>query len=194
MANIPPTKKEKMIMKVLVKRFSKKILFQELVHIQSQGMISDMVRNSSKLVGIDVHSQIDGQYLNYAIDNYDKIQNNDFPDQFERMMTLEATITATEIRKVKADYTITYPVLKSFSDELKKDIDDNMWDYDPKFIDDDTVDTDVRDIEFFFDKIVATFLEFDGEFFFSTLDDSPLNHHVNDIGNDVVEQALVVGD
>ena len=154
MANIPPTKKEKMIIKVLVKRFSKKILFQELVDIQSQGMISDMVRNSSKLVGIDIPSEIDSQYLNYAINNYDEIQNNNFPDQFERMMTLESTITVTEIREVKADYLITYPVLKSFSDELKKDIDDNMWDYDPKFIDDDTVDTDVRDIEFFFDKIV----------------------------------------
>ena len=154
MANIPPTKKEKMIMKVLVKRFSKEKLFQELVDIQSQGMTSDMVRSSSKLVGIDVHSQIDSQYLNYAIDNYDKIQNNNFPDQFERMMTLETTITTTEIRKVKADYSITSPVLKSFSDELKKDIDGNMWDYDPKFKDEETLDTDVRDIEVFFDKIV----------------------------------------
>lgn len=153
MANIPPTKKEKMIMKVLVKRFSKKILFQELVDIQSQGMISDMVRNSSKLVGIDIPSEIDSQYLNYAINNYDEIQNNNFPDQFERMMTLESTITVTEIREVKTDYAITYPVLKSFSDELKKDIDDNMWDYDPKFIDDDTVDSDVQDIDIFFEKI-----------------------------------------
>ena len=154
MANIPPTKKEKMIIKVLVKRFSKKILFQELVDIQSQGMISDMVRNSSKLVGIDIPSKIDSQYLNYAINNYDEIQNNNFPDQFERMMTLETTITVTEIREKKVDYAITYPVLKSFSDELKKDIDGNMWDYDPKFQDEDTVDTDVRDIEVFFDKIV----------------------------------------
>jgi hypothetical protein len=154
MANIPPTKKEKMIMKVLVKRFSKKILFQELVDIQSQGMISDMVRNSSKLVGIDIPSEIDSQYLNYAINNYDEIQNNNFPDQFERMMTLESTITVTEIREKKVDYAITYPVLKSFSDELKKDIDGNMWDYDPKFKDEETLDTDVRDIEVFFDKIV----------------------------------------
>ena len=141
-------------MKVLVKRFSKKILFQELVDIQSQGMISDMVRNSSKLVGIDIPSEIDSQYLNYAINNYDEIQNNNFPDQFERMMTLESTITVTEIREKKVDYSITYPVLKSFSDELKKDIDGNMWDYDPKFQDEETLDTDVRDIEVFFDKIV----------------------------------------
>ena len=80
MANIPPTKKEKMIMKVLVKRFSKQQLFQELVDIQSQGMTSNMVQTSAKLVGIDVPPRIDSQYLNYAINNYDKIQNNDFPD------------------------------------------------------------------------------------------------------------------
>lgn len=157
MTNIPPTKKEQMIMKVLVKRFSKEKLFQELVDIQSQGMTSDMVRSSSKLVGIDVHSQIDSQYLNYAIDNYDKIQNNDFPDQFERMMTLECTMKTTEWRKVIADYTLTIPVLKSFSDELKQDIDDNVWDYDPEFQDDDTFDTDVENIEISFGKIVKPF-------------------------------------
>ena len=123
MANIPPTKKEKMIMKVLVKRFSKQQLFQELVDIQSQGMISDMVQTSAKLVGISVPPRIDSQYLNYAINNYDKIQNNDFPDQFERMMTLDTTVTTTEVRRVKVDYTLSYPVLKSFSDELKQDID-----------------------------------------------------------------------
>ena len=94
MANIPPTKKEKMIMKVLVKRFSKQQLFQELVDIQSQGLISNMVQTSAKLVGIDVPPRIDSQYLNYAINNYDKIQNNEFPDQFERMMTLESIVTS----------------------------------------------------------------------------------------------------
>lgn len=141
-------------MKVLVKRFSKQQLFQELVDIQSQGMTSNMVQTSAKLLGIDVPRQIDSQYLNYAINNYDKIQNNDFPDQFERMMTLETTVTTTEIRKVKADYTLSYPVLKSFSDELKQDIDDNIWEYDPEFQDDETFDSDVQDIEVYFDKIV----------------------------------------
>jgi len=154
MANIPPTKKEKMIMKVLVKRFSKEKLFQELVDIQSQGMVSDMVQNSSKLVGIDVPGKIDSQYLNYAINNYDKIQNNDFPDEFERMMTLDTTVKVTEIREVKADYTLSYPVLKSFSDELKQDIDNNIWDYDPEFQDDETYDSDVHDTEVYFEKIV----------------------------------------
>lgn len=153
MANIPPTKKEKMIIKVLVKRFSKEKIFQELVDIQSQGMTSNMVQTSAKLVGIDVPSRIDSQYLNYAINNYDKIQNNDFPDQFERMMTLESTITVTEIRKVKADYAITYPVLKSFSDELKQDIDNDMWSYDPEFQDEDIYDSDVDDTDIFFEKI-----------------------------------------
>ena len=153
MTNIPPTKKEQMIMKVLVKRFSKEQLFQELVDIQSQGMTSDMVRSSSKLVGIDVPRQIDSQYLNYAINNYDEIQNNNFPDQFERMMTLESTITVTEIRKVKADYAITNPVLKSFSDELKQDIDNDMWSYDPEFQDEDIYDSDVDDTDIFFEKI-----------------------------------------
>jgi len=154
MANIPPTQKEKMIMKVLVKRFSKEKLFQELMDIQSQGMISNIVQTSAKLVGIDVRSRIDSQYLNYAINNYDKIQNNDFPDQFERMMTLEATMRTTEIREMGSIYTLTYPVLKSFSDELKEDVDSNVWDYDPEFQDEVTYDTDVHDTKVSFDKII----------------------------------------
>ena len=141
-------------MKVLVKRFSKQQLFQELVDIQSQGMTSDMVQTSAKLVGIDVPPRIDSQYLNYAINNYDKIQNNDFPDQFERMMTLDTTVRTTEDRRVKADYTLSYPVLKSFSDELKQDIDNNIWDYDPEFQDDETYDSDIVDTDVYFDKIV----------------------------------------
>lgn len=141
-------------MKVLVKRFSKQQMFQELVDIQSQGMISNMVQTSAKLVGIDVPERIDSQYLNYAINNYDKIQNNDFPDQFERMMTLDTTLSTRENRMVKADYTLSYPVLKSFSDELKQDIDNNIWDYDPEFQDDETYDTDIFDTEVYFDKIV----------------------------------------
>lgn len=141
-------------MKVLVKRFSKKKLFQELVDIQSQGMTSDMVRNSSKLVGIDVPHQIDSQYLNYAINNYDEIQNNDFPDQFERMMTLETTVKTIEIREVRVNWAITCPVLKSFSNELKQDIDSDMWSYDPEHQDEDILDTDVHDTMVSFDKII----------------------------------------
>ena len=140
-------------MKVLVKRFSKEKLFQELVYIQSDGMISNMVQTSAKLVGIDVPPRIDSQYLNYAINNYDRIQNNDFPDQFERMMTLETIVTTTEIRTVKVNYELTYPVLKSFSDELKSDIEDDVWDYDPEFQDDETFDSDTHDVEVSFEKI-----------------------------------------
>ena len=141
-------------MKVLVKRFSKQQLFQELVDIQSQGMTSNMVQTSAKLVGIDVPPRIDSQYLNYAINNYDEIQNNDFPDQFERMMTLDTTVRTTEDRRVKADYTLSYPVLQSFSDELKQDIDNNIWDYDPEFQDDETYESDMFDTDVYFDKIV----------------------------------------
>jgi len=153
MANIPPTKKEKMLLKILVKRFSKEKLFQELVDIQSHGMESNMVRNSAKLIGIDVPKMIDSQYLNYAINNYNKIRNNDFPDEFERMMTLNVQVSTTEIRRVGAVYGMTLPVLKSFSQELKEDVEDNIWDYDPEFEDDDTYDTEVVNVEIGYPEI-----------------------------------------
>jgi len=153
MANIPPTKKEKMLLKILVKRFSKEKLFQELVDIQSHGMESNMVRNSAKLIGIEVPKMIDSQYLNYAINNYNKIRNNDFPDEFERMMTLNVQVSTTEIRRVGAVYGMTLPVLKSFSQELKEDVEDNIWDYDPEFEDDDTYDTEVVNVEIGYPEI-----------------------------------------
>lgn len=153
MANIPPTQKEKMLLKILVKRFSKEKLFQELVDIQSHGMESNMVRNSAKLIGIDVPKMIDSQYLNYAINNYNKIRNNDFPDEFERMMTLNVQVSTTEIRRVGAVYGMTLPVLKSFSQELKEDVEDNIWDYDPEFEDDDTYDTEVVNVEIGYPEI-----------------------------------------
>ena len=60
----------------------------------------------------------------------------------------------TEIREMGSRYTLTYPVLKSFSDELKKDVDYNVWDYDPEFQDEETYDTDVHDTKVSFDKII----------------------------------------
>ena len=112
-----------------------------------------MVRNSAKLIGIDVPKMIDSQYLNYAINNYNKIRNNDFPDEFERMMTLNVQVSTTEIRRVGATYGMTLPVLKSFSQELKEDVENNIWDYDPDFEDDDTYDTDVVNVEIGYPEI-----------------------------------------
>jgi hypothetical protein len=70
------------------------------------------------------------------------------------MMTLETTIKTIEIRQIKVDYAITYPVLKSFSNELKQDIKDDMWSYDPEHQDEDTLDTDVHDTMVSFNKII----------------------------------------
>lgn len=147
MTNIPPTKKEQMLMKVLVKRFSKEQLYRELVDIQSQGMTSNYVQSSAIFLGINVPKKIDSQYLNYAVNNYQEIKNNYFPDEFERMTTLEVEVFSKEIRVVNVTYQSLYPVLKSFSDELKKDIHENIWDYDPEWSDEDTVASDTEDSE-----------------------------------------------
>ena len=44
-------------------------------------------------------------------------------------------------------------VLKSFSQELKEDVENNIWDYDPDFEDDDTYDTDVVNVEIGYPEI-----------------------------------------
>jgi hypothetical protein len=106
------------------------------------------------LIGLRVPRKTDSQYLNYAVQNYEQIKKNEFPEQFERMMALEVSVRTTELRTVRAEYSLTVPVLKSFSDELKMDIEDDIWDYDPQLEDDDTYETDVHDVQVSFDKII----------------------------------------
>lgn len=153
MANIPPTQKEQTLIRLLVKRFSKEQLFRELVDIQSQGMTSNYVQSTASYLGINVPEKIDSQYLNYAVNNYQRIENNNFPDEFERMTTLDVTVYSKEIRVVNATYESFYPVLKSFSSELKKDMYENIWDYDPEWTDEETDESNTESSEIFIEEI-----------------------------------------
>ena len=48
--------------------------------------------------------------------------------------------------------------------------------------------------ELFFDPVVALAFEFLGQFLVATVDDTAVEHDVDDVGHDVVEQTLVVSD
>lgn len=150
MKNIPPTKNEKMLIKVLVRRYSKEELEKDFEDIENL-MDSALVNTASRMIGIDVPLKIDGQYLKYSIDNYEEIKNNNYPDQFERMSTLSAQIVVEENVSKSTNYELILPYLKSRFEDTKNELQSNLWDYDPQESYSDWGDTEVINMDYEFE-------------------------------------------
>jgi len=144
--NAPITQKEKMLVSVLVKLYSKENLEEELRNVlESYDEKSKLISGASKLIGIDYTSisRIGIQYLNYAVENYEKIQNKEFPEQIERVV--EINLYAEEVENV-IQYNrkrVTLNTLKKYLEEIEERIWDNYYEYDP-----DTLDVDYGNSEF----------------------------------------------
>lgn len=150
MKNIPPTKKEKMLIKVMVRRYSKEELEKDFEDIENL-MDSALVNTASRMIGIDVPLKIDGQYLKYSIDNYEEIKNNNYPDQFERMSTISAQIVVRENISRQTDYELILPYLKSRFEDTTEEIESNLWNYDPQEGYADYGDSEILDTDFEFE-------------------------------------------
>lgn len=146
MENIPPTEKEKMLMNILVKKYSKQELFQELVRTLSDGLTSSIVTKIYKLIGIEglERQRIEQQYLNYAINNYEQIKEGNFPDKFERVQILKTVFSVKET--VIREYGLRLPYLPSFNKPLLEDLKQNFYEWDPD-IDDERQTDDYEIIE-----------------------------------------------
>ena len=152
MKNIPPTKKEKIILRALVKLASKEELFQKLIDsLQSYGR-SSLVERAAKLVGVDLsNSSISPQYLNYAVNNYEKIKEQEFPDAFERTQTLKVQSDSLVRREIIEKQRLFIPYLPSMKNVVRDDVEENFWDYDPDLYDEDLNDSEHDWIEYYFD-------------------------------------------
>ena len=137
------TPKEKMLVSVLVRLYSKETLEKEIRNIiNSYDEKSKLISGASKLIGIDyiTISRIGIQYLNYAVENYEKIQNKEFPEQIERVV--EINLYAEEVESV-IQYNrkrVTINTLKKYLEEVEDHVWDNYYEYDP-----DTLDVDYSD-------------------------------------------------
>ena len=140
------TPKEKMLVSVLVRLYSKETLEKEIRNIiNSYDEKSKLISGASKLIGIDyiTISRIGIQYLNYAVENYEKIQNKEFPEQIERVV--EINLYAEEVESV-IQYNrkrVTINTLKKYLEEIEDRVWDNYYEYNP-----DTLDVDYGDSEF----------------------------------------------
>jgi hypothetical protein len=143
-SNIPPTEKEKMLMNILVKKYSRQELFQELVRTLGDGLTSPIVNRLYKLIGIEglERKRLEQQYLNYAINNYEQIKEGNFPDKFERVQSLKTVFRVKET--VIRDYSLRLPYLPSFNKPLLEDLKENFYEWDPDI--DDERQTDDQEI------------------------------------------------
>ena len=152
MKNIPPTKKEKIILRALVKLASKEELFQKLIDsLQGYGR-SSLVERAAKLVGVDLsNSSISPQYLNYAVNNYEKIKEQEFPDAFERTQTLKVQSESLVRREMIEKHRLFIPYLPSMKEVVRDDVEENFWEYDPDLYDEDHHNSEHDWIEYYFD-------------------------------------------
>ena len=140
MSNITP--KEKMLVSVLVKLYSKEQLEEELKYMVEYNDSSKLVRGAAKLIGINVGEvgRIGVQYLNYAVDNYEKIQNKDYPEDIERVQLVHFYADETEEVMMYSRKRVSVNMLPKFIDQIEDHVYSNFYEYDP-----DTLDVDYGD-------------------------------------------------
>ena len=142
--SIPITPKEKMLVKILVRLYTKEKLENEFDETIKYGESnSNLVNGASKLIGIETLNRFGSQYLNYAIKNYEDIKNEIYPDEIERVQ--EVLLYADEIESVVHYDTkrVRVYLLPSYIDEASKYIYEKFYEYDP-----DTIETNYGDSDF----------------------------------------------
>jgi hypothetical protein len=126
--------------------YSKETLEKEIRDVlESYDEKSNLILGAAKLLGIEHTSirKIGIQYLNYAVENYEKIQNKEFPEQIERVV--EINLYAEEVESV-IQYNrkrVTLNTLKKYLEEIEDHVWDNYYEFDP-----DTLDVDYGDSDF----------------------------------------------
>lgn len=151
------TPKEKMLVGVLVKLYSKERLNEEFDEVSEYGDgASKLVIGAGKLIGIDKRQLNDlaQQYLNYSIKNYDKIKENEFPEHIDRVK--EVIIFGNEVEKVyKINRTRTrLMILPETLDKCLNHVSNNIWEYDT-----DTEDYDYGDSDFVSFELIPEYTE-----------------------------------
>lgn len=151
------TQKEKMLVGVLVKLYSKERLNEEFDEVSEYGDgASKLVIGAGKLIGIDKRQLNDlaQQYLNYSIKNYDKIKENEFPEHIDRVK--EVIIFGNEVEKVyKINRTRTrLMILPETLDKCLNHVSNNIWEYDT-----DTEDYDYGDSDFVSFELIPEYTE-----------------------------------
>ena len=157
MSNITP--KEKILVSILVKIYSKEQLEEELNDILETIDSSKLVRGAAKLIGINANeiSRIGLQYLNYAVDNYEKIKNKEYPEDIERVQQVYFYADESENVVMFSRKRVSINTLPKYIDQVEDHVYNNFYEYDPDILDVDYGDGDL--ISFEPDKEMTTILD-----------------------------------
>lgn len=143
------TPKEKMLVSVLVKIYSKEQLEEELNDILETIDSSKLVRGAAKLIGINANeiSRIGLQYLNYAVDNYEKIKNKEYPEDIERVQQVYFYADESENVVMFSRKRVSINTLPKYIDQVEDHVYNNFYEYDPDTLDVDYGDGDLISFE-----------------------------------------------
>ena len=144
--NPPITEKEKLLVKILVKLYSKERLENEMDEcLDEADNYSEIVTGAAKLIGVEKYkiSRLGVQYLNYAIEHYDKIKEGNFPEKIERIVQANFYGDTTESVVMTYYQKAVTDVLHSKLEHYERHVFKNFYEYDPS-----TVDTDYGDNDF----------------------------------------------
>jgi hypothetical protein len=153
------TPKEKMLVSILVKIYSKEQLEEELKDIVEYTYMSKLVRGAAKLIGINEYeiNKIGLQYLNYAVDNYEKIKNKEYPEDIERVQQVYFYADESENVVMFSRKRVSINTLPKYIDQVEDHVYNNFYEYDPDILDVDYGDGDL--ISFEPDKEMITILD-----------------------------------
>jgi len=143
------TPKEKMLVNILVKLYSKEQLEEELNDILETVDSSKLVRGAAKLIGINANeiSRIGLQYLNYAVDNYEKIKNKEYPEDIERVQQVYFYADESENVVMFSRKRVSINTLPKYIDQVEDHVYNNFYEYDSDTLDVDYGDGDLISFE-----------------------------------------------
>ena len=145
MGNIPPTEKEKLLMRLMSKLYSKEVIDEELTESIKQNGRSPLVEKAGNMLKIpqDKLYRIGIQYVNYINKNYEDVRDGIFPNEFERtvVMSYESVETIKEIQYNTVEANVYG--LKSLEPEISEEVKDNFFEYDTDVVHTEYGDSDV---------------------------------------------------
>ena len=126
MSSEPITQKEKMIVNTLTRIYPKEKLESELQEYLQKPNPIEIVVGIGKVLGLGLQGNLlkvlGIQYLNYAIENYEDIRKNIYPEHIDRCKSLSVHSTETEIIR-EIMYVVTrISTLDKFVDQVTDSI------------------------------------------------------------------------
>jgi len=137
------TKKEEIIVKNLVKKYSKEDLDQFIDDYIDDGRIPESLKTMIKMIqGEDINlsgliENISIQYIQYAYEYYQNIEQGDFSNDIERVKSYSLILETTEEEVVYKDYSVDFATTPSLLNRKTENIKDNFFTYN---FESDTVD------------------------------------------------------